>query len=577
MSLRIQLLLLGLVLAPARLAADALIVTKAMTAATILEVYVERDRIRVELEIGLADTGAFRNLLPDELHEKLGYGNAPWADRLRRFTSEDLVISADGRPLLGKIVEMGARPRVQRDEINGEPMPVQDEEAETVIYATLDYPGAGPANVLTFKAPDRDSPGDAANIGFVIYHQGVAVNDFRYLSSGATLSLDWQDPWHSRFESRNLRRQYDSPLNVFLYVEPYEVRAEIIVRPLDVQQWTDIGLEGKHTITPEMYGSIQGRVAEFIGERLQLSVDAAPTEPLLDRVHFLRRSLRNSTVIDPPEELSVYSAQLGIIYLIPRTELPKEAAITWDLFSDKIQTIPGAATDEAGPLRYYLRPDDNVLRWENFLQNPTVPTLIDIDTPPGWLPRILGVAGWFGLTLLAFLLFRIGRHYFRMRQLAGRDILLGAALAAASGLMLFAGFTATMNAATSQRILNALLYNVYRSFDFRQEEAVYDMLARSVSGDLLETIYLETRNALVLESQGGARAKVNEVEVLETDTGPSGPGFRTRGTWIVAGSVGHWGHIHQRRNQYQADFTVSPVDGNWKITEMELLSEERLQ
>ncbi len=42
------------------------------------------------------------------------------------------------------------------------------------------------------------------------------------------------------------------------------------------------------------------------------------------------------------------------------------------------------------------------------------------------------------------------------------------------------------------------------------------------------------------------------------------------------GSVGHWGHLHQRRNQYEAILTVKPVDGVWKITDLELLGEERL-
>ena len=30
------------------------------------------------------------------------------------------------------------------------------------------------------------------------------------------------------------------------------------------------------------------------------------------------------------------------------------------------------------------------------------------------------------------------------------------------------------------------------------------------------------------------------------------------------GSVGHWGYIHIRKNQYEANITVEPVDGTWK-------------
>ncbi|MDX2497992.1 MAG: hypothetical protein QNL11_08845 [Desulfobacterales bacterium] len=42
------------------------------------------------------------------------------------------------------------------------------------------------------------------------------------------------------------------------------------------------------------------------------------------------------------------------------------------------------------------------------------------------------------------------------------------------------------------------------------------------------------------------------------------------------GSVGHRGHIHIRKNQYEADITVEPVDGAWKITSLELLEEKRI-
>ena len=94
-----------------RAAADALMVTKAMTASTIAEVFVEPDVVRVELEIGLRDIEAFRNLLPDELYERLGHDPLPLAERWGRFVTEDWVMRADGgAPLLGRIERMEPRP-----------------------------------------------------------------------------------------------------------------------------------------------------------------------------------------------------------------------------------------------------------------------------------------------------------------------------------------------------------------------------------------------------------------------------------------------------------------------------------
>ena len=55
--------------------ADVLVVNRSMSASTIVEIYIEADVVRVELEIGEADIATFRDLLPDEIYRQLGYGD----------------------------------------------------------------------------------------------------------------------------------------------------------------------------------------------------------------------------------------------------------------------------------------------------------------------------------------------------------------------------------------------------------------------------------------------------------------------------------------------------------------------
>jgi hypothetical protein len=71
--------------------------------------------------------------------------------------------------------------------------------------------------------------------------------------------------------------------------------------------------------------------------------------------------------------------------------------------------------------------------------------------------------------------------------------------------------------------------------------------------------------------------KVKEIELVEltTEAGDGG-GFRARATWHVRGSVGHWGHVHQRTNRYRAELDVRPTAGAWKLIDVEVLEEERL-
>ena len=53
--------------------------------------------------------------------------------------------------------------------------------------------------------------------------------------------------------------------------------------------------------------------------------------------------------------------------------------------------------------------------------------------------------------------------------------------------------------------------------------------------------------------------------------------FGFRSTWIVSGTVEHWGHIHSRTNEYQALFAIGPINNSWKIMGMETTDQRRLK
>jgi len=131
----------------------------------------------------------------------------------------------------------------------------------------------------------------------------------------------------------------------------------------------------------------------------------------------------------------------------------------------------------------------------------------------------------------------------------------------------------------SQALLQVLLKNVYRAFDFRNEDDVYDKLAVSVSGDLLADIYLQNRRSFAVQQAGGAQARIQSVEIQDAvaerlDDRPLA--YAIRGNWTAQGTVGHWGHVHTRRNRYDAIVTIAAVDGAWKITDLEILEEQRI-
>ena len=569
---------------------DALVVTRAMRASTIAEIFVERTGVRVELEVGPADLVVFRDLLPDELFSELSEEDVSAAVRQERFTREGFVIQDQyDRPLVGKVERSEVRRRIVRDDVTGDPLIEQPDDAELVLSVRLKYELETLPEALTIRSPlQSGGESSAATIGFVCYHNGLPINDYRYLPSRATVHLDWSDPWYSRFEHPNLRRQFAAPLSVFLYVEAYEVRQEIVVRPKDLQQWIDLGLEEAKRIPVDRQDELKSRVVEFLSSRNPVSVDGEVVTGRLDRIHFIRRSLRTTGIIEPPEELDVTSATLGIIFVYPIDGLPDEVSMTWELFGPRIQTVPAVASDEAGGLPSQVTSDAPVLSWRNYLTNPSSPALTEIPPPPPEQRIVVPMLSAACTVVLVVLIFTLLRQNGAPAHSVRRTRRL-AVVVAVAGLICWPVLRVPVSHPFAERprlseqaaqdLLGGLLHNVYRAFDHHDESVIYDRLAQSVDGELLSDVYVETRRSMEVRNQGGLRISVKDVTVQDLESAGDGAiqesTFRCR--WRVSGWIGHWGHTHSRANEHVAVVTLAPRGDRWKITSIEMLDERPIE
>lgn len=130
-------------------------------------------------------------------------------------------------------------------------------------------------------------------------------------------------------------------------------------------------------------------------------------------------------------------------------------------------------------------------------------------------------------------------------------------------------------------IFASLHSGLYEAMQLQGEEAVYDALAPIVTAEFLPRLYLETRQSMIMSAQGGAVAQIDRTDLLETalqppTEGDTAPWFVVRAHWRVEGSVGHWGHSHERRNEYTADVTVIAIGTRWKIAAVETLELRRI-
>lgn len=131
-------------------------------------------------------------------------------------------------------------------------------------------------------------------------------------------------------------------------------------------------------------------------------------------------------------------------------------------------------------------------------------------------------------------------------------------------------------------IFETLHKNIYRAFDYGTESDIYDTLALSIDGRLLEKTYNDVYQGLMQKVLGGAVSRIQAVRILkcrlhELSAEPdAGMQFRVWCRWRVHGSVRHWGHTHARTNEYEAIYTVAACDGMWKITKTDVLRQEQV-
>jgi hypothetical protein len=574
--------------------ADWINLTGAENARNIAEIYVENDHVKVKLEVFIEDLIIFDELIPETFFPQPIPGRPGLEERQKIIADRIFQVITDKEKKLPARVDL-VEPRLRierpspfagsinpytRQRIPGPP------DDKRVLYAELIYPFEGKPKSLTFIPPLDENGIPRASLGFICYHAGVPVVDFRQLTNENILHLDWEDPWYSVFQKKQLKRTLQSGVRTYLYIEPYEVRHEILVRVKDMMAWMDFDLRGDEYIEEDEFNMVREQVAQFFMERENVLIDGKNLKPILDKTAYVESSMLRSRFIEIPERVSLNTAMIGIVTTYLTDGIPQEVETKWDLFSDRVKKVTARMTDPAGPFPYDLEPDDNVLKWTNYLKTykiPTVDKIIVSDAHRGKLVPIGSLICAAFLLPFVFSAFSRGRKSQPVKVQIGIIVLLVIGMVALYPIwqvpMGSKARASQMSEEDSIAIVHSLLKNVYRAFDFREEEDVYDKLAVSVSGDLLTEVYLQSRKSMIIEQAGGAQAKVKEIKVQETDVKDSAKqkgALDIRTKWTAVGLVGHWGHIHTRQNIYDAILTLAVADGSWKITGIELLEEKRV-
>jgi hypothetical protein len=412
-----------------------------------------------------------------------------------------------------------------------------------------------------------------------------------------SVAINWAAPprndrmyWKERREMMRKRREEllgitsFSSTYAYIYVEPHEIRFELLVPLLTLDTWLPTKRAATDFLSVEEQTGLEERLEALLREQCQFHVDGIEVSPFLSRLDFFTLDIRDFAKASEPRPIGILNGRAGMIMTVATKGAPAKVSIEWKLFNDYTPLLNTMVyIRDKGGERHFFTENEPKWSWQDdttqvgalpFSELPSAPSA------PVWHPSIPSLA------LVTFGVFALSYGLLRSRS----PFVVGGCSAMVLAFIVWPMTQQEFphpfkNVPMPEReqqhlITEALLKNVYRAFDYRKDEHVYDALERSASGAFLEKLYLQIKQGLVVEEQGGARARVREFKWLSGDPLPKPlehVGFSLDVSWEVTGNVEHWGHVHTRQQLYQAVLVIGSQEGQWKILGMEVRSVEPLK
>ena len=406
-----------------------------------------------------------------------------------------------------------------------------------------------------------------------------------------TVTFDWENPPTAAPKNwRELRKKDEDELQrklgitsytglySYIYLNDREVRHEILVPLLTFEEWLPVKRANPEFLEVAEQDAMRGQIAEWFRNRNPVEIDGIPVKPVLHRLQFFGLDIQDFAQNAKPRRISAYQARLGIILSYPAKAPPNRVNLTWEVFHESAPFLRSIVYDRnANPTEEFFVKDQPDFEWIREGETPAVASFQTDWTPIQSKRKISNVS--YGLIGIAFAGGAFTWMLYRNHpQCIPRSL-------GVAGIWLIGAFMFKDHVPVADRPLApdftkhtaTLLQNIYRAYDYGGQSDVYDALAHSVNGPLLDELFLKIQSGLRMQEQGGAIANVQEVRIESIKPVLDNPESLDC-KWNVTGTVEHWGHIHTRENQYSARIKLDVSEkGRGRISKFEVTNEKRVR
>ena len=558
---------------------------------TEVQMFVTRSKAILRVQMFAEDLILFQGLEPNDQDKLIPEDLKRGLEDHKKFLLEKISLrDANGELYKGQITDM------KPFEIPADGIAATDMMQHTATYE-IEVPFAMPPEFLTIQQDITDANSIVpSEMSLNIHQAGTGLNFTERLLPGGstTVRFDWKqelaedasdEEWDSWFEKQReatLGITSYSSVYSFIYIEPVEMRHEILIPLATLATILPVKHQDPAFVEIGEQDAIREQIRNWLKDQNPVMINGTRIIPEFTRIDFYSLNLSDFAAQAAAQKVSMASGRVGIImtYKTPDDSI-RDVSQSWSTFYSTMTKVPAVVIAYPNSMSKFEfsrfnTAEDNTLTWKCKPEDlPKQISSVNATYSPKPTMRLL--AGSAVLAVAALLLLK------KTSTTVGRvvaGLLLIVAVLAWKPLSFVIDHPwkspAELSSDQAKDVFTKLHSGLYRSLDFGTEDRIYDALAQTVDGELLEDLYLQLRQSLELRDQGGAIARIRSVEhdagaaVARKDSFVPWPGFQYKSTWTVSGTVEHWGHVHERQNQFDAIFTIEPRAGHWKITRMDV-------